>query len=174
MAVQERGEGDLDRDIDVRAWLLVLGAAGSRRSFEQGGHILGPVEALQHHPLVVDLMKLGLFSLNVDMFARENPGIAIPEDFQVGGEVTLANVPLFLIAMGFLYAIKVAPNSDEGEDEDENVISLDGLRSHIARIEGSMGSIAYDPILTSRVTTLAAELVNSPDFDPDVFEEDLK
>lgn len=135
----------IDRELSA-AGLLDVGLA-RKHHFTKNGHILPAEQAFQSSELISNLMKLGLFSMN----------IPLSDDASLDGDglVHTARIPVFLLAMGLDYAIEASPTIAEPTQSGEPVISLDALAEHIAKIENGFGAISIDHELVDRIAMLA-------------------
>ena len=146
--MEEHGySADVARENDsaMRATVVYEVASAVPHLFSHGGNVLAAPVALQSKPLLVDLMKVGLFSMNLDSassFERRS-GTAFPAD----------RISSFILGMAVLYAIEVAPT--ENSAEDPPVVSLDALNRHVRRIEAAFGEIPVDLAMISQVTRIA-------------------
>lgn len=139
----------IERDREIRAAVILDVAMRRPHRYSRQGIELGAMAALQSQPLVTDLVKLGLFSMNIEKI------IALDER-EDGEAVSFSRIPSFLLGVGVHYAIEVAPTlkSPEGSPP---VISVGGLENHVRRIEKHFGIIPVDSALVARVAILARD-----------------
>lgn len=143
-----------DRDIEFKAKVLVETGRRSPHVFARNGRTFGPLVSFQSQPLVRDLMKLGIFSMNLQTMAEL--------EATAPGAAKFGKVPAALLAMGFHYAIDVAPGDVDPENGIRTVL-VDDLERHVDRIETAFGQIDIDPQLVERVSIVARELTLMPD-----------
>ena len=133
----------------LRANVLLEVGLTSPYRFTRNGHVLQADVAFQSAPLVRNLLKLGLFSMNLNSMISVNE--QIEED-----KLSYSRVPSFLLAVGLHYAIDVAP-LDPASPAEDMVISLDALDAQVARLEKTFGTIAIDTELLGIIPSLARE-----------------
>ncbi|MFG6083436.1 hypothetical protein ACEUZ9_004696 [Paracoccus litorisediminis] len=147
-------------DGELRAEVMLEAALARSHHFTKNGHVL-PVElAFQSAELVTNLVKLGLFSMNM-------PNMSEMEASAEDGSISFNRVPAFLLAVGIDYAIEVAPTVDMLGPGGAQVISLDALADHIDRIETHFGAITIDADLINRITMLTAYRIAARNPDPE-------
>ena len=128
---------------------LLLGVANSLpHKYTRNGLVLDATAAFQSHPLVENLLKLGIFSMNI-------PTMSGLEEAAHRAGVNFAAVPSALIATGIHYAISVAPRQKGFEGDEAPVICLDALAAHVAKIERELSEIHIDHGLVSSVRMAA-------------------
>ena len=144
----------LHRDTDMRAQVLLDVGMSMPHQFSRNGRTFSAETAFQSQVLVRDLLKLGLFSMNIQLMAglRDDTG-NIP--------VSFARVPESLLGVGLHYAISVAPTDPQ---EEEPVVLIDNLEKHVQILERHFGQIDVDMGLVARVAQWARDTTLSPDF----------
>lgn len=138
--------GDDMRETDQAALAMVLLSEAHDCSFRLNGQPLRAPKAMMSSDLVTDLMKVGIFSLNLQ--AGHSPRDESKPVSGFGAQL--------LIATGFDYAIEAVPRAAG----DPLSINLEDLRDHVRRIEGVFGTIPVDQYLVSRVTMQANDRNN--------------
>lgn len=140
-----------DEDANYRASVLLATGMEKPHVYSRNDRIFGPDIAFQSQVLVRDLLKLGLFSMNIhSMAGLEDTGGNIP--------VSFARVPASLLSIGLDYAIDVAP-TDANEEISVPVVSLDQLELQIQRLEQHFGQIVVDISLVARIARLARDVL---------------
>lgn len=101
--------------------------------------------AFQSLPLVRDLLKLGLFCMNMPTMAQPQNG---------AGELGAAGIraPEAILGVGFRYAISVMSAPSPGSFP---ILQIDDLERHVSRIEKVFGQIDVDMGLVHEVGRLA-------------------
>ncbi len=151
---KESIEVSLSSDMKARV-LLDIGASMPHR-FSRNNRTLPAVSAFQSQVLVRDLLKLGLFSMNI-------PSMASIEGEGSRGGMSFNKVPDAILGMGIHYAVTVSPTDPEA-GQDGPVILIDELERHVKRLEAHFGTIHVDMQVVSRVAQLAREATASPEF----------
>jgi len=134
-----------EHDAGIRARVVHDLAAGSAEMFSKGGRVLEARVAIQSVPLLTDLMKVGLFSMNLDSASG-------PDRLARGG-FPAERVSSFLLGVGMLYAIEVAPTVKSADGIES--ISVEELAQHVRRIENSFGEIPVDRGMLTEVASIA-------------------
>lgn len=138
-------------DANYRAMVLLQTGMDKPHVYSRNDRIFGPDIAFQSQVLVRDLLKLGLFSMNIHSMA----GL---EDVDGNIPVSFARVPASLLSIGLDYAIDVAP-TDANDEIEVPVVSLDQLEYQIQRLEQHFGQIVVDISLVARVARLARDIL---------------
>lgn len=139
--------GEDMRETDQAALAMVLLSEYHDCSFRLKGLPLRAPRALMSSELVTDLMKVGIFSLNLQ--AGQGPQTAHKDPLTGFGAQAL-------IAVGFDYAIEAVPR----DPDDPEAVNLEDLRDHVRTIEGVFGAIPVDQYLVSRITMQAQARAN--------------
>lgn len=147
----------LSRDRTLRAHVILDVARRLPQRYGKQGVELGAMTAFQRQPLVSDLLKLGLFSMNISR---------IIELGEANGEnVTFSAIPSFLLGVGIHYAIEVAPTM-ASPMPGSPVVDVDRLERHVRRIEKHFGAVPVDAALVAEVAIQArAELMAAAEND---------
>ncbi len=146
---------EVSQSSDMKARVLLdIGAAMPHR-FSRNNVTLPAVSAFQSQVLVRDLLKLGLFSMNI-------PSMASIGNSGARDGISFSRIPDALLGMAIHYAVTVSPTDPETPD-DAPVILIDELERHVKRLEAHFGIIQIDMQVVSRVQQLAREAVTTPD-----------
>lgn len=137
-----------------RAALLLEVAASCPHKYTRNGLVHNAQTAFQSKPLVTNLLKLGIFSMNIPTMS------GLDEATEKVG-VSFATVPSALLATGVHYAIAVAPRAEGPEDEETPIICLDALEAHVMRIEKELSEIHIDHDLVAHIRVLAQRKLES-------------
>ncbi|MCE6959694.1 hypothetical protein LAZ40_11755 [Cereibacter sphaeroides] len=140
-----------ERSKDMQALMLLHLGNAVDVAFHKSGRTLRAPVAFRSQALVRDILKVGLFSMNVpgqDRAGEEGrSGFAAPA------------LPSALLGLAFHYALEAAPRAEGAPEE---TIDLGDLESHVALIERYFGPIGVDMDLVARVSILAAGPAPSP------------
>lgn len=150
---QEAASVHLHQDTDLRAHVILDVGSSMPHQFSRNGRTLPAEVAFQSQVLVRDLLKLGLFSMNIQSMA----GL---QDEAGGIPVSFAKIPESLLGVGLHYAITVAPTVP---GEGEPIVVIDELERHVRRLERHFGRIDVDMSLVARVAEHARERSIAPD-----------
>ena len=134
------------RNVTEEAELLLDLAEKCDVSFKKNGMTLSAEVAMLSPSLVVQLVKLGLFSLNVSSMARMGQG-----DDHDPGIARLPYIPSALLGLGFHYAMTAAPR----DIDDAKIVHVDALDEHIKFIERTFGDIDVDLELIDQIKHIA-------------------
>lgn len=154
---------NLDRAL--RALIILEAGCAQACTFTKNGHVLQPQVALQSVDLLRDLMKLGLFCLNIPISGAKT------EDDEEDGETRFDRFPSFFLGMSIHYAITVAPALEDFDPEGRAVsrrpgvvptIDLERLSDHVSRIEREFGVVPVDDELIARASQLATHRLRGP------------
>lgn len=141
--------GDGNRDRELRAEVILEAVSTCPRVFTKNG-LVHPVKvAMQSTELVTNLIKLGLFSINV-------PNMSEMQEAADGEGISFDRVPSFILGMAVHYAVEAAPIAAEPSPDGTPMVSLDDLASHVERIEEVFGTVSVDHDLVNGVARLAA------------------
>lgn len=142
----------LHQDTDLRARVILDVGMRLPHQFSRNNRTFPASTAFQSQVLVRDLLKLGLFCMNI-------PSMAGLQDSEGNIPVSFARIPESLLGIGVRYAIRV---SADPADYDP-VIQIDDLERHVERIEAHFGPIDIDMGLVARVAQCAREASLAPE-----------
>ncbi|MCW3782566.1 DUF2608 domain-containing protein [Defluviimonas salinarum] len=145
----------LDLDTDFRARVLLEVGMRCPHQFSRNGRTFPAGTAFLSQVLVRDLLKLGLFSLNIHSMA----GL---DERASGMPVSFARIPSSLLGIGLHYAIDVAPRDPDSPDG-APVVLIDDLERHVQRIEAHFGPVDIDMGLVARVAQCAHDATAVPE-----------
>lgn len=118
--------------------------------FERDGRRLEAPVALRTISVGTDLLKLGLFALNIHSLARLNQDTPAVRALPLPGE---------LLGLAFDFALETAPATDV---DGRRCISVRDLARLTALIEASFGEIRVDPALAEELAVLTGRPDPSP------------
>ncbi|MBW3243610.1 hypothetical protein KUV57_13130 [Epibacterium sp. DP7N7-1] len=142
----------LRQDTDLRA--LVILDIGMRlpHQYSRNDRTYPAQTAFQSQVLVRDLLKLGLFCMNI-------PSMAGIQDAEGTIPVSFARIPESILGIGLRYAIQVSAHPSENDP----ILQIDDLEKNVKRIEAHFGPIDVDMGLVARVAQCAREASLAPE-----------
>lgn len=140
-----RDDAAIDDALDGRARLMIRIASTCPHLYAKDGRALTFDLAFQREALVSDLLKTGLFAMNLHRHVSAG---------REGRSLGVGGMPSFLVASGLHYAIVAAP-LEAGSAPGRPVVDVDALSRQVDRVERTFGTIPVDHALAARMSGFA-------------------
>lgn len=150
--LNERESQRLEQETDLKARILLEVGMQMPHRFSRNGRVFPAGQAFQSQVLVRDLLKLGLFAMNI-------PSMADLPDRLGERPVTFATVPEAFLGLALRYAVIVSESSRDPEP----IVEIDDLDRRVRRLEAHFGRIDIDMSLVARVAQCARDVSLSPE-----------